>query len=595
MVRAVKTATIQTAHPARYLRTLSRYPQPEHKRRPNRHVLRGLCLLIGLLFLCMVLLSAFPGDPLAQQQAEQSSKALAQELRYARSIGIPDAYLQPILRRQRVLDNTHAPLAFFTNTQAVTTYYTNLQQSYQLLLIQLHGIEEQAPQRLSYQANRDLQALSSLLNQREAQGFLETERFKEVLSQYRLQLEQARLPGDFVQVSASMHDTMQALQLLGPVHDQLNRLQTTITLLAQVGVKVDTLKTYEQSDKANLLSAQTASDFTRLLQQLQNHVRLGNELTAQHIQAIGQVKLQQLAEDLERLQSYHVDISVYRKRLEANREAFKRASSPAEYQQVAQQIEQDSAALRLPLLRGEATYRLNILRDEVQRWGQTHRYQNAFDNTTYSYGYEYNDTHGLLAELRASVQRAKNADDYQVIIDLLKNAREHFHAMQNNASSKEPWNQVHSTDLHLIRFYHQEQGQVIVVSLLEQTMRVYQEGKLLRAFRVTTGQYERPTPPGYWPIFLRQSPTRFTSPEPPGSAFWYPDTRITYALGFREGGYFIHDSWWRTEYGPGTNFPHADAGGEFASNGSHGCINLAEADAGWLYQHTAYGTPLLIY
>ena len=33
----------------------------------------------------------------------------------------------------------------------------------------------------------------------------------------------------------------------------------------------------------------------------------------------------------------------------------------------------------------------------------------------------------------------------------------------------------------------------------------------------------------------------------------------------------------------------------FAGNGSHGCVNMAPDDAKWLYNHTAYGTTVIIY
>jgi lipoprotein-anchoring transpeptidase ErfK/SrfK len=66
---------------------------------------------------------------------------------------------------------------------------------------------------------------------------------------------------------------------------------------------------------------------------------------------------------------------------------------------------------------------------------------------------------------------------------------------------------------------------------------------------------------------------------------------------YHDGGYFFHDSWWRVNYGPGSNFPHYDVGGDesFAGNGSHGCINMQENDAAWLYANTSYGAAVLLY
>jgi L,D-transpeptidase catalytic domain len=136
-----------------------------------------------------------------------------------------------------------------------------------------------------------------------------------------------------------------------------------------------------------------------------------------------------------------------------------------------------------------------------------------------------------------------------------------------------------TSDVGLMRYYHLS-GTVVVVSFIEQICRIYQNGKLIKAFQVTTGNFDSPSPAGLWHIFLRQSPTVFRSSAPFGSHFCYPDTPITYAMEYHVGGYYLHDSWWRTDYGPRTNFPHYDPNGNrYAAEGSHGCINMPYADA----------------
>ena len=106
------------------------------------------------------------------------------------------------------------------------------------------------------------------------------------------------------------------------------------------------------------------------------------------------------------------------------------------------------------------------------------------------------------------------------------------------------------------------------MSLLEQTLRYYNNGKLVRAFYVVTGQYLKPSPPGLWSIILRQSPTKFKSSEPQSSVFWYPPTPIQYAMEYHSGGYFFHDAWWRANFGPSDNFPHYDSSGTTSFNGN---------------------------
>jgi len=136
-----------------------------------------------------------------------------------------------------------------------------------------------------------------------------------------------------------------------------------------------------------------------------------------------------------------------------------------------------------------------------------------------------------------------------------------------------------------------------MVSLSEQVMRVYQNGKLVRAFYVTTGRSELPSPPGVWSILDRRTPLTFVSGEPQNSPYWFPPTPIKYAILYHYGGDFVHDAWWRQSFGPGTQFPHADAGGNTSYNfdGSHGCINLTTSDASWVYKNTNWNTVIVVY
>jgi lipoprotein-anchoring transpeptidase ErfK/SrfK len=148
----------------------------------------------------------------------------------------------------------------------------------------------------------------------------------------------------------------------------------------------------------------------------------------------------------------------------------------------------------------------------------------------------------------------------------------------------------------MINHYHVS-GTIIVVSMVEQAMRFYQNGKLVKSFYVTTGRVERPALPGYWTVQDRKSPDVFKSTEPPGTQFWYPDTPIHYAILYHWGGFFIHDAWWRQDFGPGTQFPHNDSGGttSFNFDGSHGCINMQIDQAAWVWDHTDWNTQILVY
>ena len=191
---------------------------------------------------------------------------------------------------------------------------------------------------------------------------------------------------------------------------------------------------------------------------------------------------------------------------------------------------------------------------------------------------------------------AYTQSDFQAVVNDEKDELFSLQMLEQDYEDKTPYNQPHKTDIELIQQY-QLSGQIIVVSMLEQVMRVYENGKLVRSFSVTTGRVELPSLPGHWTVLARQLPTEFTSSDPPGLPYWYPPTPINYAINYHSDGYFIHDAWWRVNFGPGTQFPHYDVGGDesFAGNGSHGCINMQENDAAWLYSNTNYTTQIIVY
>jgi lipoprotein-anchoring transpeptidase ErfK/SrfK len=125
-------------------------------------------------------------------------------------------------------------------------------------------------------------------------------------------------------------------------------------------------------------------------------------------------------------------------------------------------------------------------------------------------------------------------------------------------------------------------------------MYVFQNGVEVYNAAVMTGRPALPTPTGTYHVFAKLSPTTFYSPWPPGSPYWYPPTHINYALKWRAGGYFLHDSWWHTVYGPGTNRWHYDPvyGWQW---GSHGCVAMPLKVAAWLYNWAPIGTTVQIH
>lgn len=65
---------------------------------------------------------------------------------------------------------------------------------------------------------------------------------------------------------------------------------------------------------------------------------------------------------------------------------------------------------------------------------------------------------------------------------------------------------------------------------------------------------------------------------------------------YHDNGYFFHDAWWRTQFGPGSNYPHQDPDGDpFAGQGSHGCINMSMDNAAWMDDFVSLSTRVIIY
>ncbi|HEX4207957.1 MAG TPA: L,D-transpeptidase family protein [Ktedonobacteraceae bacterium] len=136
-------------------------------------------------------------------------------------------------------------------------------------------------------------------------------------------------------------------------------------------------------------------------------------------------------------------------------------------------------------------------------------------------------------------------------------------------------------------------GKVVIVSLSKQHLYAYDNGHEVNNFLIMSGRPALATPLGTYHVFLKLSPTTFYSPFPPGSPYWYAPTHINYALEFKGGGYFLHDGWWHSVFGPGSNGWHYDPqwGWQW---GTHGCVCMPIPAAAWLYNWAPVGTTVKI-
>jgi hypothetical protein len=311
----------------------------------------------------------------------------------------------------------------------------------------------------------------------------------------------------------------------------------------------------------------------------------------------GSAELQTFQQWIALMQQYHGDVTTYSQQYSSDQQALQSANNSGAYTKALQTLDSHVAAIRIPAMKAESMSLFQELQQEAANFGKQHTYYDSYNNTTYPLGYQYgsNGATGPLW-LQGELSSAQTLDDYQQAVEDLNMDLTNFQAMVKDFGDKTPYNQIHQTDIQLLQHYGYMHSRVVVVSVIEQAMRVYDNGKLVNAFQVTTGQPDLPTPPGTWWVEGKKSPTEFKADVPPSSPYWYPPTPINYAMQFHSNGYFLHDSWWRSEYGPGTNFPHLDPGGsQYSIHGSHGCVNLSKDNAGWLYNFVQLYTHILIY
>ncbi len=555
-------------------------------------------LTLPLAILLSLLLSACNGNPQLQQQVRQNKADLDTAIAHAQSIGVPGYMLQSIIGQENQLSNTKAPIGLL-NDQSVNDYYSNVTQRYAMLTVEVNGLISQSTQQLDYKASQDLQGLENALALRQAQNFIEAKIFANQLTQYQIQLSKAQYPKDYIQISENARSSTQALHLMGPTYAALVSLQKVIQQLQGSHLDVTALNQEQQNDQQLFRKAATPEDYSQLIDLINTQLQETTVFSTQAIPFVGAAKLKEFSAEIDLLKKYGQNPTSFQNRLTADQASLAQAKSIKDYLRVSAQIDSDTSSIQLPLAQGEANYLLKQFHQEVKNWGNSHQYHDSYDGGAYNLDYEY-DLQGIGSDADAAVQSSQTIDDYQSAIDLLNNDFLHLRAMEADFNDRTAWNQSHATDISLMKHYNifgPTAGAVLVVSLIEQTLRYYNNGKLVRSFLIVSGQYLRPSPPGFWSIILRQHPTQFKSTEPPGSAFWYPPTPIQYAMEYHAGGYFFHDSWWRADYGPGMNFPHYDSGGDetFAGNGSHGCINMIPSDVQWLYSQIAWGTPVIVY
>ncbi len=553
-------------------------------------------ILAGVLIGMMLLITACGGSPQSQQQASQNRAKLDQTLQHARSVGIPAPALQSILKQEQQLSSTGAPFTFL-NDQPATDYYTNLASRYEQLEVQAGRVIRSITDQYSIQAQQDIHNFQSTLSAHQLRNAGNTQAFTAQYNKDASRLAAAQYPKDYAAVSNDAREAIETLKLLGTTFDRLNTFKNTINQMKAARLDVTAMQIQYQGDLDTFNIATTSIEFQHLgsLLNAQYQEALVNSIQA--LPFVSTAKLDEFKSQLTLMKTYGMDPSPYQQLYDADQAAMKKASTIQNYLAVSQRIDADIASMHDDLVQGASHYLINALDQEANAWGNAHAYHDKFDGNNYILTAGYT-LPGIGFWLNRELGWAWQPSDFQAVVDEENNEFFNLHMLEQDYSDRTPYNQVHATDVQMMQHYPSLQhGTVLMVSMVEQAMRIYQDGKLIRAFYVTTGRIERPALPGVWTVQDRKSPDMFKSTDPPGSPYWYPDTPIHYAILYHWGGFFVHDAWWRVNFGPGTQFPHYDVGGDesFAGNGSHGCINLQENDAAWVYANTDWNTQIAVY
>lgn len=567
--------------------------QPKKTRRVS-----SFALLITLLTL---LLSAC-GSPQTEQQANKSKAELDSQIANARSAGISDSTLQPIINQEKNLSQTNTPSTLFSN-QPATTYYQNLAKRYQMLTVQVRGLEDQVTQELSYQAVQNLQDFQTILTQRQTQGFVEVSTFSNLYHTYSKQLIQAQYPKDYANISNKAQDATQSLQLLGTAFDKLNTFKNLISLLQNSNMDTSAPDQQVNSDIELLRSATTTSDFNNIITLLDAQLQATVTFSAQAIPYVGAIKLKEFSDAINTLQQYGGDSTAFNLSLQTDRNMLNNARTIGDFLKFSSQIDSDLTAIQVPSLQAKANFFVQDYHKQVTAWRNANVYHDPFDGQDYQLGNGYDtlpNDYGQGSAIDDALHNALTPQDYQGVIDLVQNTEANFKAMQTDYGDLTAWNQPHATDKQLMDYYKVSNGTVVVISEIEEAARVYQNGQLIHSAQVVTGEYARPTPPGFTQVFSKQHPIRFVSFDSQGSPFYYAPITLQYGLEFHEGGYFLHDVEWRGVFGNGpdhrADLPHEDPVDQTdGGNGSHGCINFPLNEANWLYDNIDYGTPVIVY
>jgi hypothetical protein len=548
-------------------------------------------LALAALLLVAVLATACGTDP-AQPRATQARARLDAELTHATWLGLPDSTLAPIRAAERKAA---------ANAGGWGYSWSGAADRYTALTAQLIQTEQASHDTLLQGAGSAIETFSALVGARRDDGFIEVPGYERRLGEARQMLASAESVDEIATVTHFAASQAQALTDMPAVYGQMQALQGAVAALKPLGLTADWASAAYDQDLAEFRAATGAADMTTLAHQISAQM---NQLVADNVQAgpyVADAVLKQMQADITKLQGYGEATDTFQANYTADAKAIAAARTPSDYLTVLSTLADHQKQIAIPLARGRAKTDIDAL-------------QKLIDQTTATYGitqvYEYADSAVGIGDVRQWFREAplQNYDNptcdwdvacrYDQVDAEATQMATNLRAMVANLSDHTARTQPHQTDLQLMTGYGFMTGEVTVVSLREQIARAYQDGKLVYTSDITTGRQSLPTPPGVLVTVSRQREVTFLPLGPVGPANGYP-TLIHYAVNFTSPtwqqfqGYYLHDAWWRLQFGVGSNLPHYDPAAW--NDGSHGCINFPESTMPGYYNWVQVGTPVIVY
>ncbi len=588
---------------------------------------RTLSALGLVIILASVLLSAC--DSSAHDVAQRNKALLDRELQTARTTYfVPGSLLTPI----QAQENKLAAAA----TSGTDASYQSAAAGYTRLYNQVLADEKMAPAQAQALASNDLQQLNTAIQNVQQQGFVEITQYVPRYQQAQQQLTAATTTKSYFQVARFVEAQLAAVNDIKPVYQQLQALDTQISsresefgltsaqpqpLQCAVGdttnyftpdpavtVTPTVQPTFEfqqwPTQDLNLFrAASSAQDYEALILLIRAQTTQLLADTSQLLPTQAAMLLQTFQTNVQTYQKDGGKDTRYQQQAEQDAQALAAAKTLADYTAFDKTIQQQTQAMALPLIQVQTQADLKTLQSLVAE-GQSKTIYDPYDGVSYADDYEYaiqqpnsecSDCQVGIGDAEARLQYAQTLSDYQAVDEEIQMLTTNLQAMLQDIGDKTPANQVHEEDLNLMQHYGIMSGKVVVVSLWEQAARMYDNGKLVASLLVTTGNPDLPSPPGVHCAWGKATNYLDKSPYPKGSPFYYNPTPIHYGLLYSDYGFFMHDAWWRTDFGGHNNLPHYDP---IAFNsGSHGCINVPYSPYAeqWAFDWLDYGTPIIVY